>query len=104
MKVELGISDLFLRKSAHMTEFAVLCFLVWNAIRQKGYAFGRALTLAATVSLLYAFSDELHQRYVPGRIGALRDVGFDAAGIMIMSLIIIALRQKRTARAESPVV
>jgi len=101
---ELGTWDLILRKGAHMVEFAVLCLLLWNAIRQTGMAFSQALAIAVAVSLLYAFSDEFHQRYVPGRTAALRDVGFDTAGIIIIGLIIIALRPNRTARAGPTVI
>lgn len=97
-----GIWDLILRKGAHMLEFAVLFLLLWNAIRQPVRASGTAMALAGAISLLYAFSDEFHQRYVPGRSGTLRDVGFDAAGIMIMSLIIFSTRSKRASREGAP--
>ena len=103
LKTDLGIWDLILRKGAHMVEFAVLCLLLWNAIRQTGMAFGRSLALADMIALAYAVSDEIHQRYVPGRVSALRDVGFDVAGIVIMSLMIFMLRPKRTARAGAAV-
>jgi VanZ family protein len=36
-----------------------------------------------TLSLLYAFSDETHQLFVPGREGKLSDVGIDAIGIAL---------------------
>lgn len=101
---DIGAWDMILRKGAHMLEFAVLSLLLWNAIRQTGMVFGKTIAIAAIASLLYAVSDEFHQRYVPGRNAALRDVGFDAAGIIIMSLIIISLRPKKTARARASVV
>lgn len=98
LKTDLGIWDLILRKCAHVLEYAVLCLLLWNAIRQKIITSRTALALAAMISLIYALSDEFHQRFVPGRSGALRDVGFDSAGIIIMSTIILLLRSDRKSR------
>jgi VanZ family protein len=40
-----------------------------------------ALLIAAVMAVLYAFSDEWHQTFVPGREGSLLDVGIDALGI-----------------------
>jgi VanZ family protein len=52
------------------------------------------VTLAAGLSLLYAFSDETHQLFVPGREGKLTDVGIDAIGIAI-GVIVVHLISKR---------
>lgn len=97
-KTDLGMWNLILRKGAHMAEFAVLCLLLWNAIRQTVTVTNAALALASAIALMYAFSDEFHQRFVQGRNGNLLDVAIDATGIIIMSLIIIALRHGRTSR------
>jgi VanZ family protein len=53
--------------------------------------------LSATLSLLYAFSDETHQLFVPGREGKLSDVGIDAIGIAIGVIVVMALMEKNTA-------
>jgi VanZ family protein len=41
----------------------------------------RALYVAATISLLYAITDEIHQSFVPGRDADPLDVLVDAVGI-----------------------
>jgi len=92
--------DLVTKKAGHMTEYGVLAFLLWRAIRsckqsgvseatsghrskERGWpalpSFGGAFVL----SLLYAISDEFHQTFVPGRTGALTDVGFDVLGMLL---------------------
>lgn len=43
----------------------------------------RAIIIAATISILYAMSDEWHQTFVPGRSPAVQDVLIDTAGILI---------------------
>lgn len=89
-----GIWDIGLRKSAHMIEFGILSLLVWRAIRQHGLPNSRALPVSFTIALLYAASDELHQHFVRGRNGTIRDVGFDLAGIVI-AMTIASIAGKR---------
>ena len=76
------------RKSAHMTEYALLAWLCWRAIRQpqtrrsqpwNWNEAGRALGLVAA----YSASDELHQHFIPGRTGQFSDVAVDVAGAIV---------------------
>jgi VanZ family protein len=71
----LGTWDLVLRKIGHAAEFALLGALLARALGQDRIAF------AAGVA--YAVSDEVHQHFVPGRVGAWYDVAIDAAGVAI---------------------
>ncbi|HWQ60203.1 MAG TPA: VanZ family protein, partial [Candidatus Fimivivens sp.] len=77
--------NLLVRKSAHVFEYLVLSFLSYNAFRltypreRRGFV----ILLSVVLSLLYAFSDETHQLFVPGREGKLTDVGIDLIGIAI---------------------
>jgi len=73
------------RKTAHVTEYALLAMLLWRALRRPARTDPRpwswrepawALALAA----LYAVSDELHQSFVASRFGSALDVCLDAAG------------------------
>jgi VanZ family protein len=70
----LGVWDLVLRKLAHVTEYAVLGFLLARAV---------PLGPAFLIGVLYATSDELHQTFVAGREGTPRDVAVDALGVAI---------------------
>lgn len=103
LATDLGIWDLYLRKVAHVAEFAVLSLLLWNAIRMHRVNFGSALVLAAVLAFLYACTDEFHQRYVAGREGTLRDVAIDCVGIIIMGLIIYKMMPKKSQRVGRPV-
>ncbi len=69
----LGTWDLVLRKLAHTAEFAVLGALLLRTLRDDWAA------LAAGVA--YAVSDELHQHFVPGRVGSPLDVAIDSVGV-----------------------
>ena len=69
----LGGWDLALRKLAHAAEYAVLGALFVRATGRSGRAFA--------LGALYAVSDELHQTFVPGRMGSPLDVAIDAIGV-----------------------
>jgi hypothetical protein len=75
----LGTWDLVLRKIAHGCEFAVLGALLVRALRDERAAF--------VVGVLYAVSDEVHQLFVPGRVGAPLDVVIDAIGVAVGVLL-----------------
>jgi len=71
----LGTWDLVLRKCAHLTEYAVLAFLLARA-------FGREAP-ALLVGVLYAVSDEVHQAFVSGRHASPIDVAIDTVGLLL---------------------
>jgi VanZ family protein len=71
----LGSWDLVLRKCAHMTEYAVLAFLLARAL-------GREVP-ALAVGVLYAVSDEVHQAFVSGRHASPIDVAIDTVGLLL---------------------
>ncbi|MBA3064897.1 VanZ family protein [bacterium] len=86
----LGIWDLFVRKSAHIFEFAYLTALLYLALLDSARIKRRTLAIFAAVpALLYAFSDEFHQLYVPKRHGSIADVAVDAVGILIVCYLIL---------------
>jgi VanZ family protein len=85
--------DVFLRKLAHVTEYAVLTVLWWRALRALGIS--RPLAAAVGIALLYAGTDEFHQTFVDGRRGTPVDVLIDSIGMTIAALLIYARRRSR---------
>jgi VanZ family protein len=70
-------------KVAHFTIFFVLCWFGHRAfLMQERFPRLRrhALLVAFLLSALYGFSDEVHQRYVPGRTYDYKDMAADATG------------------------
>jgi VanZ family protein len=80
----LGAWDLALRKVAHAAEFAVLGFLLARAIGRDGPALA--------LGIAYAVSDEVHQHFVPGRLGSPLDVLVDAVGVVVGVLLVGRIR------------
>ncbi len=85
----LGGWDLVLRKIAHAAEFALLGALLLRATGKAGSAFA--------IGVLYAISDEVHQSFVPGRLGSPIDVAIDAAGVAVGVLLWQSIRTRRLA-------
>jgi VanZ family protein len=86
----LGTWDLFLRKAAHMTEYAILALLLARALQREVPAFA--------LGVLYAVSDEIHQSFVRGRHAAVLDVAIDSVGLLIG---LTAWRLRRTGRSST---
>lgn len=72
--------DYFLRKNAHVFEYAVLAFLIARGLRATGPRAASPWVPAFLLAALYAVSDEFHQSFVPGRGPSPLDIGFDALG------------------------
>jgi VanZ family protein len=89
----LGTWDTILRKGAHMTEYALLCWLWWRAFGH------RRLALAAGIALAYAATDEFHQHFVTGRHASVLDWFIDAAGVAIAVVLITRQSRRRAASA-----
>jgi VanZ family protein len=82
----------FIRKTAHAGAyfiFGILCILLMNTYKIKNY---NKIIISLIICLVYAFSDELHQAFVPGRGPSVYDVGIDFCGsfigVFIISLLI----------------
>lgn len=77
--------DFIFKKLAHIFVYAVLYFLLYRAVN-LGKKEGRNLVLPLLLAIAYALTDEIHQRFTPGRTSTLRDIGFDFLGMSVVWL------------------
>jgi VanZ family protein len=84
------------RKIVHASEYALLCFLWWRALRTKLDRV-TALGVAWTIATLYAASDEYHQSFVSGRHATWVDVAIDSMGAAVFALLMLRVLRKRVA-------
>ena len=84
---DFGSLDFFVKKGAHVTEYAILYLLLFRAFYTV-MASRKALIVSAIIGVLYAVSDEYHQTFVPLRDGRVRDVVIDSIGIFLMYLFL----------------
>lgn len=81
------------RKAAHMTEYAILSVLIYIWLGKWQLVAVKRGFMAVFLSALYAASDEIHQLFVPGRAGMLRDVMIDSAGAFLGVFIFIGVKK-----------
>lgn len=73
----------FVRKGAHMTEYAILAILIYIWLGRWRLSRRRMACTAAVLTILYACSDEVHQLFVAGRAGRISDVLVDSVGAVL---------------------
>lgn len=80
-------ANLLIRKEGHITEYAILTLFALRV-----FQFGsdrltfRAWVSSGLLAVLYAATDEFHQRFVPGRTPAVHDVFIDSLGAAVVLL------------------
>ena len=75
----------FIRKLAHFSEFAILAVLSYLTI--VDYT-DNVFIYNLIFGLIYAFSDEIHQLFIPNRHCSIKDVGIDFLGTLISTILI----------------
>jgi VanZ family protein len=88
------------RKAAHLTEYAILALLIWRLPSRPAVNPTRAWRSADAVRsllivLLYAASDEFHQKFVPSRQASVWDVLIDTTGGFFALLLLWGLGRWR---------
>jgi VanZ family protein len=80
----LAIIGWLVRKAAHFTEFGILAGLVSATIHTRYDDIKKdvlkGFVVAVAFVAVYAISDEVHQYFVAGRVGAVEDVLIDTLG------------------------
>jgi VanZ family protein len=97
--------EVLIRKLGHVTEYFLLTLAWWRALDGLlGNVSPGVVAAAATVSILYAVSDEFHQTFVDGRNGTPVDVLIDSVGIALACWFASAQarRRRRTVGPSRP--
>jgi len=94
------------RKAAHFSLYALLGILWYAPMYSWTNGAKKSACLSWMATALYAVSDEIHQKFVPGRSGELRDVLIDSAGaavgILLVYVIVKIILRKRTTNKKMP--
>ena len=80
-------------KLAHAAAFGLLAGFFWLALRSFWWPI--------VLSSLYGLSDELHQRFVPGRQFDLLDLLADITGALLFILLVSFLTRLRTPQPQT---
>jgi VanZ family protein len=80
---DFGGVDFWVKKFAHTLVYMGLSVAMLWGLRGSEAVTPKHALFALVLTVLYAMSDELHQRFVAGRDGQWFDVGVDTLGAMI---------------------
>ncbi len=84
------------RKCAHLSLYLILGILVISLLREYMAIDTKLVLLSLLICFLYACSDEVHQLFVPGRSGEVRDVLIDTLGACLgVSFYYVVFRKKK---------
>ncbi len=78
-----GRFDLLFKKGGHFLGYALLGAAYLRALAWRRGPTIRDAGMAILMAVLYAASDELHQRFTPGRTPAVSDVLLDGVGAAV---------------------
>lgn len=93
------------RKGAHLSLYTILGILSFLTFVTYRIHISLRITISAFVGILYAASDELHQTFIKGRSGELRDILIDSVGVLCgiaLSFLIYLLRNAIKRRKAYP--
>lgn len=80
----------FFRKAMHLMSFGGLAVLLSLILKRRRYL------LPWLIVTIYAATDEVHQLYVPGRSGSIKDVLLDSFGAACGLGILFLIRRRRS--------
>ena len=88
------LSNFIIRKCAHFLEYAILGILLYNVLIMY-FQNKKLIILCILLCMFYAITDEIHQLFISGREGALRDVIIDTCGGLFGTIVNNILYKKR---------
>ncbi len=97
----LAQAHFFVRKAAHVTEYAILSGLLFRALRRARGGFWRRAAFALIPAILFAAMDEWHQSFVATRTASLGDVSLDSLGAVVGILLCVMWGLFRPRRSAS---
>ena len=88
------------RKLAHYTIYLLLGLSLISLVKEYRQLDIKAILIALIISMLYACSDEIHQLFIPGRSGEIKDVLIDSIGALSGIYIYYYLNKIRRRKYE----
>lgn len=92
-----------IRKLAHFSVYTLVGFLIMSLVSTYNLALKKRIIITIVSGFIYACSDEIHQLFVNGRSGEIRDVLIDTSGVLLGTLIsigIVKLIKKHTDKKQ----
>lgn len=88
-------ASFIIRKAAHFSLYGILGILAFLNVITYKIPFVLKPFISAGFCLIYSISDEIHQLYIPGRSGEIRDVFIDFCGCLLTIIISFLLAKHK---------
>ena len=89
------------RKSAHFFIYLILGLLVASLLKEYSLVNKRMMIYSFLICFLYAISDEIHQLFVNGRSGEIRDILIDSMGSLVGIGIYYLIRRRKNEQKKA---
>ena len=80
-----------IRKIAHFSIYTLVGFLLMSFVSTYHLEENKRIEISLLVGILYATTDEIHQKFVPGRSCQITDVIIDSMGVLLGILLLLTL-------------
>jgi len=90
-------------KVLHFIEYSIFSFLLFLSFFTSGKEFFKknVFLLSSFIGIIYGLSDEIHQKFVPGRNCDVFDFLADCLGIIFIQLVIWLYLKRRSDRIST---
>lgn len=88
------------RKAAHISAYFILGILIFSLLKEYDLGVKKMIFISIAIAMLYACTDEVHQVFVFGRSGEVRDVLIDTAGATLGVVVYAALSSRFYKKSE----
>jgi len=83
ISIDVDLLHFTVRKFAHFTAYFILGVFILHALVVNREITVKILLASFLFTVVYAISDEVHQLFIPGRSGEVRDVLIDSSGSLL---------------------
>ena len=90
---QISLIETVIRKIAHFSIYTLGGILIFSSVNLHNIKPKNKVLISWTIGTVYAITDEIHQLFVLGRSGEIRDVCIDSLGV-ITGIIILLLTIK----------
>jgi VanZ family protein len=87
--------DRITRKVAHGIEYLILAILICSLLYEYNLSMKKIIIISFIVCFLYSCTDELHQLFILGRSGEIRDVIIDNIGTLLGCFSYLLFRRRK---------
>ena len=94
-----NMATFIVREGAHFTEYFILYIFIYRVLIMY-YSKRKSWILGILGVFFYACTDEIHQLFIDGRVGAFTDVLIDTSGGVFSSIVMIIINKIKNRGSE----